>query len=73
MTDNRKILQAHVNGIEYQRPITWCITHSSSGQGPGRLGDTCHYSALQQATLKKIPGPCEFSTGGPDRLWWVDV
>ncbi len=58
-----------------QEAILWCTTHSSSGQGPSRRGVACHYSALRQATKRglDILEPCEFSTGGPEHKWWVDV
>ena len=63
-----------------QRAISWCTTHSSSGQGPSPRGVACHYSALRQATKLRdrlsgldILEPCEFSTGRPEHKWWVDV
>ena len=80
MTDPYQTLmtiETAVNGQTFsilkRRPITWCVVHSSNGRGPGRLGEACHYSGLQQATLKKTPGPCEFSDGGPDHRWWIDA
>ena len=75
MTEIRKVLQAHINGVEEQQSITWCITHHSSGRGPSPIGDACHYSALYQATLSKGANvaACEFSDGGPAHKWWVDL
>ncbi len=58
-----------------QQAITWCTTHSSSGQGPSRMGVACHYSALRQATKRglDILEMCEFSDGGLEHKWWRDL
>jgi len=75
MPETRKVLQAHIDGVEQQQPIPWCITHHSSGRGPSPIGEVCHYSALYQATLSKGAdvAACEFSDGGFGHRWWVDV
>ncbi len=59
--ETRKVLQAHVNGVEYQSAVRWCTTHD------------CWTDSGVNCMETTGPGSCTISTGGPDHRWWEDV